>query len=142
MRTVKDFLKSRPQIVYSVAPETTVFDALTLMAEKNIGSVLVLKNERLVGLMSERDYTRKIILKGKSSKETFVHEIMSEDFFAVHFENTIEECMMLMTKNRVRHLPVLVFGKVEGLISIGDVVKDIIEEQEFTIKQLHTYITS
>jgi CBS domain-containing protein len=141
MRTVRQFLKSKPQSICSVTPETTVFEALTLMAEKDIGAVLVLKNEKLVGLMSERDYARKIILKGKSSKETFVHEIMDEKFVAVHFENTIEECMSLMTNNRVRHLPVLVFGKVEGLVSIGDVVKDIIEEQDFTIRQLHAYIT-
>jgi len=112
------------------------------MAEKGIGAVVVLEDEKLVGIMSERDYARKIILKGKSSKETLVSEIMTSKISVVGLENTVEECMVLMTEKRIRHLPVIKDKKVLGLISIGDVVKDIIEEQQFLIKQLEMYIAS
>lgn len=142
MSTVKRLLKQKSYAVYSVAPNTTVFEALSLMAEKEIGAVVVLENNKLVGLLSERDYARKIILKGKSSKETFVEEIMSCNLMTVELKTSIEKCMEIMTVNRIRHLPVVEQGKLVGLISIGDVVKYTIDEQEFTIKQLHSYITS
>ncbi|MBK7995706.1 MAG: CBS domain-containing protein [Blastocatellia bacterium] len=142
MRTVNQLLKQKPKEVYSVTPNTTVFDTLTLMAKKDIGAVIVMEDEKLVGIMSERDYARKIILKGKSSKETLVEEIMTSKISVIGLENTVEECMVLMTEKRIRHLPVIKDKKVLGLISIGDVVKDIIEEQQFLIKQLEMYIAS
>jgi CBS domain-containing protein len=142
MKTVKHLLRTKGHDVLSVAPDTAVFEALRLMAEKNVGAVLVLESERLVGIFSERDYARKVILKGKSSKETLVREIMSSHVLYVRPEQTIENCMALMTGKRVRHLPVLDDEqRVVGVISIGDVVKDIISEQEFMIEQLQNYIT-
>jgi CBS domain-containing protein len=126
MKTVKHLLRTKGHDVLSVAPDTAVFEALRLMAEKNVGAVLVLEGERLVGIFSERDYARKVILKGKSSKETLVREIMSSHVLYVRPEQTIEDCMALMTGKRVRHLPVLDEAqRVVGVISIGDVVKDI-----------------
>jgi CBS domain-containing protein len=142
VRTVNQLLKHKPKEVYSVTPKTTVFETLTLMAKKDIGAVVVMEDEKLVGIMSERDYARKIILKGKSSKETLVEEIMTSKISVVGLENTVEECMVLMTEKRVRHLPVIKDKKVLGLISIGDVVKDIIAEQQFLIRQLEMYIAS
>ena len=142
MKTVKHLLRTKGNDVLSVAPDTAVFEALRLMAEKNVGAVLVLEGEKLVGIFSERDYARKVILKGKSSKETLVREIMSVHVLYVRPEQTIEDCMALMTDKRVRHLPVLdEERRVVGVISIGDVVKDIISEQEFMIEQLQNYIT-
>jgi len=142
MSTVKQLLRRKSSTVYSVTPDTTVFDALTFMAQKEIGAVVVLENHKLVGTMSERDYARKIILKGKSSKETFVHEIMMDSLLIVSPETSVQECMSLMTDTRMRHLPVVVNYDVVGLISIGDVVKYIMEEQEFMIKELERYITT
>ena len=142
MKTVAQLLRTKGNEVLSVAPETAVFAALQLMAEKNVGAVLVLESERLVGIFSERDYARKVILKGKSSKDTLVREIMSSYVLYVRPEQTIDDCMALMTGKRVRHLPVLEDEqRVVGVISIGDVVKDIISEQEFMIEQLQNYIT-
>ena len=142
MKTVKHLLRTKGNGVLSVAPDTAVFEALRLMAEKNVGAVLVLEGEKLVGIFSERDYARKVILKGKSSKETLVREIMSSHVLYVRPEQTIEDCMALMTDKRVRHLPVLdEERRVVGVISIGDVVKNIISEQEFIIEQLQNYIT-
>ncbi|MEE9551226.1 MAG: CBS domain-containing protein [Candidatus Binatia bacterium] len=141
MKTVIELLKAKGHQYWSVTPDTAVFDALKLMAEKNIGALLVLEGDVLVGFLSERDYARKVILKGKSSKDTPVKEIMSEKVMYVEPEQTVEECMALMTDKRVRHLPVFEGDKLIGIISIGDVVKAIISEQEFIIEQLEHYIS-
>src|SRR2546426_5370702 len=141
MKTVAQLLRTKGQQVLSVAPDIPVFEALEVMADKNVGALLVVEGERLVGIFSERDYARKVILKGKSSKETPVQEIMSSHVLYVRPEQTIEDCMALMTDKRVRHLPVLDQGKVVGVISIGDVVKALIDEQQFIIEQLQNYIT-
>src|SRR5213083_3650213 len=141
MKTVAQLLRTKGQQVLSVAPDIPVFEALEVMAEKNVGALLVVEGERLVGIFSERDYARKVILKGKSSKETPVREIMSSHVLYVRPEQTLEDCMALMTDKRVRHLPVLEEGKVVGVISIGDVVKALIDEQQFIIEQLQNYIT-
>ncbi len=141
MITVRHILEAKGGQIWSVAPDTTVYDALKLMAEKNLGAVLVQKGDKLLGIFSERDYARKIILKGKSSRESTVEEIMTPDVVTVKTNNSIEECMGLMTNNRIRHLPVVEDAKVVGVVSIGDIVKAIISEQEYTIKQLESYIT-
>ena len=141
MISVRHILEGKGNKVWSVTPDTTVFDALKLMSEKNLGAVLVQHEGHLDGIFSERDYARKIILKGKSSKETSVEEIMTANVVTVEPKQSIEECMALMTTQRVRHLPVVEGGKVVGVISIGDVVKSIISEQEDTIKHLENYIT-
>ena len=140
MKTVAQLLRAKPHGILSVAPDTGVFQALQLMAEKNIGALLVLDGDTLVGIFSERDYARKVILMGKSSKEIPVREIMSSHVLYVRPQQTIEDCMALMTDKRVRHLPVLEDERVIGVISIGDVVKGIISEQEFMIEQLQNYI--
>jgi CBS domain-containing protein len=118
-----------------------VYEALDLMAEKNVGALLVLEEGELVGIISERDYARGVVLKGKTAKDTPVREIMTERVVYVRLEQTVEECMALMTDKRIRHLPVLAEGQLIGVISIGDVVKDVIAEQEFIIQQLESYIT-
>jgi CBS domain-containing protein len=141
MKTVTQLLRTKGNEVLSVSPETSVFDALKVMAEKNVGALLVVEQERLVGVFSERDYARKVILKGKASKEIPVREIMTSHVLYVRPEQTIEDCMALMTDKHVRHLPVLEGEKLVGVISIGDVVKAIIAEQEFIIEQLQNYIT-
>ena len=141
MSTVKDTLRSKGPEVWSMAPNSTVYDALKLMADKNVGAVLVMDAGRLVGILSERDYARKVILHGKSSKDTPIREIMTQRVVYVRPEQTAEECMALMTDKRVRHLPVLEDDQVVGVISIGDVVKSIISEQEFIIEQLERYIS-
>lgn len=140
MNTVKQVLKVKGNSVFSVAPETPVYDALTVMAEHEVGAILVLKNERPVGIFSERDYARKVILKGKSSKEITVGELMVKDVFYVSPEDSLDECMVIMTEKRIRHLPVLEENRLIGLISIGDVVKQIISDQEFKIRELEKYI--
>jgi len=142
MTSAAQVLKSKPrQTVESVAPSTSVFDAVKLMAEKNIGALLVLEEQKIVGIITERDYARKVVLLGRSSKETPVRDIMSSPVMYVRPDQTNEECMALMTDNRLRHLPVVDQGKLIGLISIGDLVKDIISEQKFIIEQLEHYIT-
>ena len=142
MKTVKELLRGKGYQVWSIGPDATVYEALTLMAEKDVGALLVLDSAgHLVGVLSERDYARKIVLKGKTSRETPVREIMTEKVVWVRPDQTIEECMALMTNKRIRHLPVLEGGRLLGVISIGDVVKDIISEQEFMIEQLENYIT-
>jgi CBS domain-containing protein len=124
-----------------MAPDAMVYDALELMADKNVGAVLVIDADRLVGILSERDYARKVILHGKSSKDTPIREIMTQRVVYVRPQQTAEECMALMTDKRVRHLPVLEDDQLVGVISIGDVVKSIISEQEFIIEQLERYIS-
>ena len=141
MKTVAQLLRTKGHQVLSVPPDIPVFEALEVMAEKNVGALLVLEGERLVGIFSERDYARKVILKGKASKETPVREIMSSHVLYIRPEQTIEDCMALMTDKRVRHLPVMEEEKLMGVISIGDVVKAVIAEQEFMIEQLQNYIT-
>ena len=141
MSTVKEILRDKLPGIWSITPDATVYDALTLMADKNIGAVLVMDAGRLVGILSERDYARKVILHGKSSKNTLVREVMTERVIYVRPKQTAEECMALMTDKRVRHLPVVQDDLVIGVISIGDVVKSIISEQEFTIEQLEHYIS-
>jgi CBS domain-containing protein len=126
--------------VWSVGPETMVFDAIQLMAEKNVGALVVAENDRMVGLMSERDYTRKVVLKGKSSKTTPVREILTESVVSVGPTSTVQECLRLMTQSRIRHLPILDEGKLRGIVSIGDLVNWIIGAQHSTIQQLETYI--
>ena len=141
MTTVRDLLRIKGNEVWSIAPDASVYEALTLMAEKDIGALLVLDGGQLAGILSERDYARKIVLKGKASRETAVREIMTGKVMWTRPEQTIEECMALMTNKRIRHLPVLDEGRLIGVISIGDVVKSIISEQEFMIEQLENYIT-
>jgi len=141
MKTVAQLLRTKGHQVLSVSPDIPDFAALEVMAEKNVGALLVLEGERLVGIFSERDYARKVILKGKASKETPVREIMSSHVLYIRPEQTIEDCMALMTDKRVRHLPVMEAEKLVGVISIGDVVKAVIAEQEFMIEQLQNYIT-
>lgn len=141
MKTVSDILRAKGHSTWTVTLDTTVYQALELMAEKNIGAVLVIQEDKLVGIMSERDYARKVILKGKASKDIPVREIMTEKVVYVHPDQTTEECMALMTDKHIRHLPVLEREHLTGVISIGDVVKAIISEQEFVIEQLEHYIT-
>src|SRR6266436_133412 len=139
--TIGEILHQKGNTVWTVSPEIMVFDAIQLMADKNIGALLVTEGDKLVGIISERDYTRKVALKGKSSKQTAVREIISGQIINVRPDNTIEECMRLMTEHRVRHLPVLEDGKIVGVISIGDLVNWIISAQSSTIHQLQTYIS-
>jgi CBS domain-containing protein len=141
MKSVAEILRSKPeQTVHTIAPSASVFDAVKLMAEKSIGALLVMEDQKIDGIITERDYARKIVLMGRSSKETPVREIMTSPVMYVRPDQTNEECMALMTDNRLRHLPVIDDGKLIGLISIGDLVKDIISEQKFIIDQLEHYI--
>ena len=138
--TINWILRNKSGRIFSIAPDATVYDALALMAEKEVGALLVLSVGKLVGIISERDYARKIVLQGRSSRETTVQEIMTGDMFTVTPEDTIDECMRMMTHHHIRHLPVLDQGKLAGVISIGDLVNAIITEQARTINHLHTYI--
>ena len=142
MKSVAQLLRGKGHAILSVSPDVPVYEALTVMADKNVGALLVLDGERLVGILSERDYARKVILKGKSSREIPVREIMSSHVLYVRPDQTIEDCMALMTDKRVRHLPVFDGDKLVGVVSIGDVVKAIIAEQSFVIEQLQNYIRS
>lgn len=142
MKTVKDVLAGKGTVIWSVEPETTVLDALRLMADKELGAVLVLEKDRLVGMFSERDYARQVILKGRASKDTPVRDVMSQRIVYVRPEQTVEDCMALMTDKRVRHLPVMEGGALTGILSIGDVVKALISEKEFIIAQLENYIAT
>lgn len=142
MRKVADILNRKGSYVESVKPETAVIDALKLMAEKNIGSVAVMQNEKFAGLMTERDYSRKVILKGRASNVTTVGEIMSSDFPSITKDDSVEHCMEIMSQKNLRYLPVIVNNKLSGIISINDVVTETILTQKETIEHLHNYIHS
>ena len=139
--TVGQVLRSKGTGYWSVAPSTTVYEALEIMADKNVGALLVLEDGKLLGVFSERDYARKVILKGKASKKTAVQELMTSPPICIGPEQSIHECMVLMTKNRIRHVPVMDQRGLIGLVSIGDVVNSIISDQEAVIEELESYIT-
>jgi CBS domain-containing protein len=142
MSTVAHILKSKPeQTVHTIVPTASVFDAVKLMADKNIGALVVMENDQIIGMISERDYARSIVLMARSSKTTPVRKIMRSPVMYVLPDQTSEQCMALMTEHRLRHLPVVDKGKLIGLISIGDLVKDVISEQKYTIEQLQHYIS-
>ena len=140
MGTINEILGNKGANVWSVSPDITVFDAIQLMADKNIGALLVTEHDKLVGIISERDYTRKVALKGKSSKQTAVREILSGKVISATPGYTVEECMRLMTTHHIRHLPVIENDRIVGIVSIGDLVNWIISAQHVTINQLQTYI--
>ena len=139
--TIQEILDHKGTAVWTIAPEATVFEAIQMMSDKNVGAILVTEHHKLIGIISERDYTRKVILKGKSSRELHVREIISDRLLSVTPRHTIEECMRLMTENRVRHLPVLEGDLIAGIVSIGDLVNWTISAQSTTIRQLETYIS-
>jgi CBS domain-containing protein len=140
MRLVREILQSKGHNVWCIRPEAFVFDAVKMMSEKSVGALLVMEGEKMVGIITERDYARKVILAGKSSKQAQVKDIMTQRVLWVAPERTIEECMALMTDKKVRHLPVVENTKVVGIVSIGDLVKAIIAEQQVIIDQLQNYI--
>ena len=140
VKTVRDVLRSKGGQTFSVDADATVFTALEMMAKENVGALLVMNGGRLIGMLSERDYARKVILKGLSSPQTKVREIMTDTIFYARPEQTVEECMAVVTEKRCRHLPVLDDDKLVGLVSIGDLVKASIAEKEFIIEQLENYI--
>jgi CBS domain-containing protein len=142
VKRVRDILTRKGNDVWSISPSASVYDAMKLMADKGIGALLVMEGEKLVGIISERDYARKVILQGRSSRTTSVEEIMTSRVAYAEPGQNIEECMAVMTEKRIRHLPVMEAGQVRGVISIGDLVKSIIDEQKFIIEQLERYITS
>jgi len=140
MITVKQILDAKGHRVWTIAPNASVFEALRLMADKGIGALMVTEKDDIVGIISERDYARKVVLHGKLSKDTPVKSIMTTQLFGVHLETSAEECMALMTDKRIRHLPVCQDAKLVGVVSIGDIVKAIISEQKITINHLENYI--
>ena len=139
--TIREILSHKGTQAWSISPEATVFDAIQMMADKNVGALLVTEENRLVGIISERDYTRKVALHGKTSKETRVREIMPDAMVAVTPDDSVEDCMRLMTENRVRHLPVVEGPNVVGIVSIGDLVNWIISTQSAHIEQMEQYIS-
>ncbi len=141
MATVKQLLQGKGHDIWSIGPEASVYDAIVLMAEKEVGALVVLEGSSLVGVLSERDYARKVVLQGRSSKGTKINEIMTSRVAYARPEQTVEECMALMTDKRIRHLPVMDGDEMLGVISIGDLVKAIIEEQQHVIEQLEQYIS-
>jgi len=141
MRTVEQLLQVKGSDIWSIAPQATTYNALQIMAEKNVGALLVIEKEKLVGIFSERDYARKVILKEKSSKNTSVGELMTREVFYINANSTLEESMALMTAKRIRHLPVLKNNQLIGIVTLGDVVRQIISDQQFAIRELEKYIT-
>ncbi len=141
MGTVNKILEAKGHVTFFITPDTSVYKALETMVEKNVSALVVLENEKLAGIFSERDYARKVILKGKSSRDTQIGEIMTEDVITVTPDSTVEECMQLMTSNFIRHLPVMSGDELVGIVSIGDLVKFIIDEQKFIIENMEHYIT-
>ena len=139
--TIEVILNQKQREVFSVAPDATVYDAVALMAEKNIGALVVVENGDLVGIISERDYTRKVMLRGKRSRETLVREIMSTQLTTVDPKQSVDDCLRFMTEKRIRHLPVVKEGEICGVISIGDLVKHVISAQSATLDQLERYIS-
>ena len=142
MKNVKNIIQNKSKSIYSVTPQTSVLDALQVMMDKNISALLVTEGPELKGIFTERDYARKIILQGKASKETSIQEVMTAKLETVKLNTSIEHCMQIMTKQHIRHLPIVEDGIVVGMISIGDLVKFIIEDQKQTIEQLQSYISS
>lgn len=140
MITVKDILDQKGHKAWTIGPDAKVIEALELMAKKGLGALIVFENDDIVGIISERDYARKVILMGRHSQDTPVRDIMTKEVYGVHYETTAEECMALMTDKHIRHLPVCKEGKLAGVISIGDVVKAIIGQQKVTIEDLENYI--
>jgi CBS domain-containing protein len=140
MKTIKRVLEAKGYNIWSITPDASVYDAVKLMADKGVGALLVLESGKLVGIISERDCTRRLILKEKAPKDTLVREIMTSDVITVRPDQTVEECMALVTDKRIRHLPVFEGNQLIGIVSIGDLVKDVISEQEFMIQQLENYI--
>ena len=141
MHNIGQLLETKGKEFWSIAPNSTVFQALQLMAKKNIGALLVIQNEKLVGIFSERDYARKVILKGKSSKDTAVGDLMTREVFYIDPKDTLKECMAVMTAKSIRHMPVLEDERLIGIVTLGDVVKQIIADQKFTIRELQKYIS-
>ena len=142
MKSVAEILLAKgDSVVHSIAPSASVFEAVALMAEKNVGALLVMEGDRIVGMVTERDYARKVVLMARSSRDTPLRDVMTSAVIYVRPEQTTEDCMALMTQSRIRHLPVIDNGKLVGLISIGDLVKSIISEQTFIIEQLQHYIS-
>ena len=140
MANVHSILESKGNLTFSITPETSVYHALELMVEKNVSALLITENDKLAGIFTERDYARKVILKGKASKETQISDIMTSDLITVTPLTSIEDCMEIMTGKHIRHLPVMEENKLVGIISIGDVVKYVIEEQKFIIEHMGNYI--
>jgi signal-transduction protein with cAMP-binding, CBS, and nucleotidyltransferase domain len=142
MSTIKQILDTKGYAIWSIHPQESVFAAIQQMAEKEVGALVVLEGDAVVGIISERDYARKVVLKGRSSRQTEVRDIMTPDVIYVRLDQSIEECMSIVTERRIRHLPVLDNGRLVGIISIGDLVKTVIAEQQFIIEQLEHYISS
>ena len=142
MRTVRQLLEAKASEVFAIGPDAPVIDAIRLMAEKRIGAVLVMEGPRLAGILSERDYARKIVLQGRSSADTPVRDIMTVEVLSVGLDDSAERCMQIVTDRRIRHLPVVQSGQVVGVVSIGDLVKAVIEDQQLELDQLQRYIAS
>jgi len=141
MKTVGEIVQFKGRQIWSIEPDKPVYDAIKMMADKNIGALLIIQDDQMFGIVSERDYARKVILKGKSSRKTSCREIMTDSVVSVSKDYSVNECMQLFTQKHIRHLPVVDAGKVIGMVSIGDIVKTIITDQENTIEQLQRYIT-
>lgn len=139
--TIEKILRQKSGQIWSISPDATVYDAIALMAEKNVGALLVMENEKLVGIVSERDYSRKVMLRGKTSRTSTVGEIMTTELTTANPRETVEDCLRFMTEKRIRHLPVIADGNIRGVISIGDLVKQVIESQNATLDQMRDYIS-